>query len=146
MQPHPVRQLQNCHCLKTERACWSACSVQQPCAAVDLLLPLGAACSDSPSPVLPLLCAHPAAHAAPMSLLHSYEPRQRLSAAAALAHPWFGVVTPTAVISSTVASLGKVVSTVSSRCLCIWRRFIGCCCSAKWPCKTPWEAPSCVFL
>ena len=42
-----------------------------------------------------------------------YEPRQRLSAAAALAHPWFGVVTPTAVISSTVASLGKVVSTVS---------------------------------
>ncbi|PRW20521.1 Serine threonine- kinase chloroplastic [Chlorella sorokiniana] len=42
-----------------------------------------------------------------------YEPRQRLSAAAALAHPWFGVVTPTAVISSTVASLGKVVSTVT---------------------------------
>ena len=49
-----------------------------------------------------------------MSLLRSYEPRQRLSAAAALAHPWFGVVTPTAVISSTVASLGKVVSTVSA--------------------------------
>ena len=44
--------------------------------------------------------------------LIQYEPSARLSASGALAHPWFGVATPTAVLSSTVASLGRVVSTV----------------------------------
>ena len=37
--------------------------------------------------------------------LIQYEPSARLSASGALAHPWFGVATPTAVLSSTVASL-----------------------------------------
>ena len=42
-----------------------------------------------------------------------YEPTARLSAAAALAHPWFGQSAPLTAISSTVASIGKVAVKVT---------------------------------
>lgn len=45
--------------------------------------------------------------------LIQYEPSARLSASAALAHPWFGVDASKAVLSSTAASLGRIVNTVS---------------------------------
>ncbi|KAL4422647.1 hypothetical protein ABPG75_008844 [Micractinium tetrahymenae] len=45
--------------------------------------------------------------------LIQYDPFNRLSATAALAHPWFGVVTPAAVVSGTFATLGRVASKVT---------------------------------
>jgi hypothetical protein len=46
--------------------------------------------------------------------LIQYDPSRRLSSSAALAHPWFGGAAPLAALSSTVASLGKVASSVAS--------------------------------
>ncbi|EFN52381.1 hypothetical protein CHLNCDRAFT_26777 [Chlorella variabilis] len=42
--------------------------------------------------------------------LIQYDPSKRLSASAALAHPYFGVATPSAIISSTFGTIGTVVS------------------------------------
>lgn len=46
--------------------------------------------------------------------LIQYEPSARLTAAAALGHPWFGAATPTGALSATAASLGKVVGSLAS--------------------------------
>ncbi|PSC67135.1 Serine threonine-kinase chloroplastic [Micractinium conductrix] len=42
-----------------------------------------------------------------------YDPGSRLSASAALAHPWFGQLNPATVMTSTVASVGTVLSKVT---------------------------------